>query len=390
MLSLRLSQEASLMGVRIRVLLLTNYREDQQRSMLRFADLLLSHLPEDQVNLEEIHPKAHLRKLCPFDKWKKWTGYLDKYLLFHRSVTRRLQSNANPIDLVHVIDHSNAVYLPKIRRITSLPKLLTCHDLIALRTARNECPKAPRTSASGKRLQGWIHRSISYADAYACDSSRTEMDLNRITPASKGRSEVIHLGVLSERGDDTAIGELPFNPKKTRFLLHVGSSAWYKNRKRLFNAFVDIKEGENFKSLKLVLVGPVPQPEELTEKTEHWFKNNPNELIVLSDLSESGLQTLYEHANAFIFPSLIEGFGWPPLEARSLGCSVIASRTGAMDDILGSSATYVDPMNTKDIVAKIKEVLDADRANEPPPHIPKARECAQAYENLYQRLVESK
>ncbi|MFP6892513.1 MAG: glycosyltransferase, partial [Opitutales bacterium] len=133
-----------------------------------------------------------------------------------------------------------------------------------------------------------------------------------------------------------------------------------------------------------------PQPEELSEKTQHWLKNNPNELIVLSDLSESGLQTLYEHANAFIFPSLIEGFGWPPLEARSLGCSVITSRTGAMDDILGSSATYVDPMSTKDIVAKIKVVLHADRANGPPPHIPKARECAQAYENLYQRLVESK
>jgi glycosyltransferase involved in cell wall biosynthesis len=378
------------MAVPIRVLLLTNYREDGQRSMLRFADLLISHLPEEVVNLEEIHPKAHLRKLCPSDNWKKWAGYLDKYLLFPRSLTRRLQSKSNPIKLTHVIDHSNSVYLPKIQRLTSIPKLLTCHDLIALRTARNEFPKGPRTSASGKRLQNWIHRSLSYADAFGCDSSRTEMDLNRITPSSKGRSAVIHLGVQSKRVDDNSIGELPFNLMGTSFLLHVGSSAWYKNRKRLFKAFVDVKEGGNFNNLKLVLVGPVPQPEELTEKTEHWLKDNPKELIVLSDLSESGLQTLYEHANALIFPSLIEGFGWPPLEARSLGCSVIASRTGAMDDILGSSVTYVDPMSTKDIVTKIKEILDPDRANEPPAEIPKARECAQGYENLYKRLVESK
>jgi glycosyltransferase involved in cell wall biosynthesis len=174
------------------------------------------------------------------------------------------------------------------------------------------------------------------------------------------------------------------------FLLHVGSSAWYKNRKRLLKAFVDLKEGGSFNNLKLVLVGPVPQPEELTEKTGHWLKDNPKELTVLSDLSESGLQTLYEHANALIFPSLIEGFGWPPLEARSFGCSVIASRTGAMDDILRSSATYVDPKSTKDIVAKIKEVLDADWTNGPPPHIPQAKECTRAYENLYQRMVESK
>ena len=378
------------MAVPIRVLLLTNYREDGQRSMLRFADLLLSHLPEDGVDLEEIHPKAHLRKLCPSNHWKKWTGYLDKYLLFPRSLSRRLQCKSNPIELAHVIDHSNSIYMGRIQRLTSIPKLLTCHDLIALRTARNEFPKVPNTSSNGKRLQNWIHRSLPYADAYACDSSRTEMDLNRITPTSKGRSEVIHLGVQSERVDDNPIENLPFDPINTGFLLHVGSSAWYKNRKRLLKAFVDVKEGGNLNNPKLVLVGPVPQPEELTEKTEKWLINNPKELIVLSDLSESGLQTLYEYANALIFPSLIEGFGWPPLEARALGCSVIVSRTGAMDDILGSTATYVDPMSTKDIVAKIKVVLNGDRGNGAPPHIPKARECAQAYENLYQRLVESK
>jgi glycosyltransferase involved in cell wall biosynthesis len=374
----------------LNILLLTNYREDRQRSMLRFSDLLLSQFNECETDIEEIHPKNYLRKLCPSEKWKKWTGYLDKYLLFPRSLARRLQCKSNPIELAHIIDHSNSVYLPKIKRLTSIPKLLTCHDLIALRTARNEFPKAPNTSANGKRLQNWIHRSLPYADAYGCDSSRTEMDLLRITPTAKGRSEVIHLGIQSERVDDNPIEDLPFNPMETSFLLHVGSSAWYKNRKRLFKAFVDVKEERDFNDLKLVLVGPVPQPEELTEKTENWLKNNPKELIVLSDLSESGLQVLYEHANAFIFPSLIEGFGWPPLEARSLGCSVITSRTGAMDDILGSAATYVDPMSTKDIVAKIKEILDADRTNGPPPHIPKARECAQAYENLYQRLVESK
>jgi len=216
------------------------------------------------------------------------------------------------------------------------------------------------------------------------------MDLNRIIPTSKGCSDVIHLGVQAKRDDRNPNIELPVNLGNSRFLLHVGSSAWYKNRKSLFNAFVDLKAGEQYNKLKLVLVGPVPQLEELTEKTELWFRNNPKELIVLSDLPESGLQTLYEHADVFIFPSHIEGFGWPPLEARALGCSVIVSRTGAMDDILGSSATYVDPMSTKDIVAKIKVVLNGDRANGAPPHIPKARECAQAYENLYQRLVESK
>jgi glycosyltransferase involved in cell wall biosynthesis len=385
-----LRQEASLMAAPIRALLLTNYREDHQRSMIRFAGLLLSHLPKDKVSVDEIHPKALFHKLCPFGKWRKWTGYLDKYLLFPRSLISRLQSKSNPVDVLHVLDHSNAMYLPQAQRITSLAKLLTCHDLIAIRTANNEFPEAPKISANGKRLQNWIRRSLPYADAYACDSSRTEMDLHRITPTSKGCSEVVHLGVQPRRDDDNPIEVLPFDSINTGFLLHVGSSAWYKNRKRLLKAFVDLKERGNLNNLKLVLVGPLPQPEELTEKTERWLNHNPKELIVLSDLSESGLQTLYEHANALIFPSLIEGFGWPPLEARSLGCAVIASKTGAMDDILGSSAIYVDPMCTKDIVIKIKEILDADWTNGLPPHIPTAKECVQAYENLYQRLVEAK
>ena len=384
------SQEASLMAAPIRVLLLTNYREDHQRSMLRFADLLLSKFHEYETHLEEIHPQAHLRNLCPSNNWKKWAGYLDKYLLFPRTLARRLRSKSNPIDVLHVVDHSNAMYLPKVQRLKSLAKILTCHDLIAIRTAHNDFPEAPRTSASGKRLQGWIHRSLPYADAYACDSSRTETDLNRITPSSKGFSEVIHLGVQSEQGDDNSIGDLPFNILGKDFFLHVGSSAWYKNRKRLIKAFVNLKEGGNLNNHKLVLVGPLPQPEELTEKTERWLKDNPKELTVLSDLSESGLKTLYEQANALIFPSLIEGFGWPPLEASSLGCAVIASKTGAMDDILGSAAIYVDPKSTKDIVIKIKEILGSDRTNALRPNIPKARECAQAYESLYKRLVESK
>lgn len=353
--------------------------------MLRFANHLLTHANSERIKYSEISPKPVLNRIPSSRTLKKWTGYIDKYILFPRLLNKKLKNI--PFNCMHIVDHSNTVYIPKIKYC---PTLLTCHDLIAVQAAQEKFPDAPKTSASGKRLQNWISQSLTRADYFACDSSSTEKILHSLIPTAKDRSEVIHLGVRPTKHIVNINHGMPFNLNNTDFLLHVGSSAWYKNRKRLLKAFVDVKEGENFKNLKLVLVGPVPQPEELTEKTEHWLKNNPKELIVLSDLSESRLQTLYEHANAFIFPSLIEGFGWPPLEARSLGCSVIASRTGAMDDILGSSATYVDPKSTKDIVAKIKEVLDADRANGPPPHIPKARECAQAYENLYQRLVESK
>ena len=369
----------------ITVLLVTNYRLDFQYSMLRFANHLLTHANSERIKYSEITPKPVLNRIPSSRTLKKWTGYIDKYILFPRLLNRKLRNI--PFNCMHIVDHSNTVYIPKIKYC---PTLLTCHDLIAVQAAQEKFPDAPKTGASGKRLQNWISQSLIRADYFACDSSSTEKELHSLIPTAKDRSEVIHLGVRPRKHIENINHGMPFNPKNTDFLLHVGSSAWYKNRKRLLKAFVDVKEGGKFNNLKLVLVGPVPQPEELTEKTERWLNDNPKELIVLSDLSESGLQTLYEHANALIFPSLIEGFGWPPLEARSLGCAVIASKTGAMDDILGSAATYVDPKSTKDIVVKIKEILDADWTNGPPPHIPKAKECARAYENLYQRLVESK
>ncbi len=369
----------------IRVLLVTNYRLDFQYSMLRFANHLLTHTDYNRIEYSEIAPKPVLNRIPSYHKFKKWNGYIDKYILFPKFLRKELERI--PFNCIHIVDHSNAVYIPKKQ---FCPTLLTCHDLIAVQMAQEKFPEAPKTSGLGKRLQNWISKSLTRADYFACDSSSTEKILHGLIPAAKDRSEVIHLGVRPRKHIININHGMPFNPKNTDFLLHVGSSAWYKNRKTLFQAFVELRKGGTFNNLNLVLVGPVPQQEELTEKTQHWFKNNPKELIVLSDLSESGLQTLYEHANAFIFPSVIEGFGWPPMEARSLGCSVITSKTGAIDDILGSTATYVDPMSTKDIVAKIKVVLNGDRANGAPPRIPKARGCAQAYENLYQRLVESK
>ena len=67
--------------------------------------------------------------------------------------------------------------------------------------------------------------------------------------------------------------------------------------------------------LKLVLVGPAPQKEELDNDLTHWIKSNPSSILNLQNLPENTLSELYKYAEALVFPSFIEGFGWPPLEA---------------------------------------------------------------------------
>ena len=210
-------------------------------------------------------------------------------------------------------------YLPKLSRITQAKKIITCHDLIAIRTAKGEFAQAPKTSKSGKRLQNWISDSLHHADYYACDSRQTQEDLNRVDPvvqrkilrpSSGNRTRFIS---ISEKKDLSKI--LPFDPLTTNFLLHVGSAAWYKNRKAVFRSFIHAHTCLPDQNLKLVLVGPEPQKEELDDQLKNWITSNPSAIHSLQNLPENTLDSLYKYAKALVFPSFIEGFGWPPLEA---------------------------------------------------------------------------
>ena len=370
-----------------KVLLLTNYRKDEQRSMLRFGELLSNEISTASLECNEIFPEPRLLPLTPTSSFKKWSGYVDKYLIFPRRLKKVLNNSRTRPDLLHVIDHSNAVYLKHVPRNSKTKRLVTCHDLIALRSSKNEFSEAPRISTTGKKLQNWISNSLGKADAYACDSSFTEKDLNRIIPHSKGRSEVIHLGVSPKAIAHSRASELPFDPSNTDYLLHVGSSAWYKNRKAILSAFSQLLNNSHFPSINLVFVGPLLQKEELTEETKTWMEKNKSRLIILNHVDEPNLRQVYRYARAFVFPSFVEGFGWPPLEANAMGCPVITTRTGAIADILGNSATYVDPSNLKEIKEALLNSMNRERPKPISPKRPTPHECANNYARLYRQVM---
>jgi glycosyltransferase involved in cell wall biosynthesis len=371
---------------------LSNFREDKQLSMLRFGDLLCSKSQEDpRFEIEEFFPQAFFSKILPNNRWKKWAAYLDKYLLFPKKIKQKLQSFSKPIDLVHIIDHSNSFYLPQLIKISQAKKIITCHDLIAIRTAHGEFPHAPNTSRTGKRLQRWIHNSLEHVDYYACDSLQTKDNLNRLVPRSKLNSSVLHLGTETNFPTPTeqrkSIENLPFNPCKTLFLLHVGSAAWYKNRKAVYKAFRHASEKLPNLNLKLILVGPKPQNEELDVGLSDWFQSHPNSLICLNNLSENSLAELYKYSKALVFPSFIEGFGWPPLEAAVRGCPVITTRTGAISDLLGNYAKYVEAENQASIDQGVMQALQLPRSTQGAIALPSHEDCRRQYFDLYEQVM---
>ena len=76
-----------------------------------------------------------------------------------------------------------------------------------------------------------------------------------------------------------------------------------------------------------------------------------------SNATDSDLLALYRHAGAFVFPSLYEGFGIPPLEAMACGIPVAASTGGALPEVLGDAALYFDPLDTQAMSGAIERVL---------------------------------
>ena len=72
-------------------------------------------------------------------------------------------------------------------------------------------------------------------------------------------------------------------------------------------------------------------------------------MILTGYVADSDLPYFYSEAEAFIFPSLYEGFGLPPLEAMASGIPVLSSNTSVMPEVLGEAALYFDPTNIEDI-----------------------------------------
>lgn len=374
-----------------KVLVLSNYRNDQQFSMQKFGELLVHTSVGENVDMHEIFPAPLFGKIFYWGNLSKWAGYIDKYLIFPRRLRNYITKKNQSYDLVHIIDHSNAPYLNLIKKVSSAKRLITCHDLIAIRSALGEFSDSLNISHTGKKLQNWIKHSLKNADFYACDSSQTKQDLNRILPYSRKLSNTVHLGTefySLKSPSEEDIDCLPFDPANSHFLLHVGSAAWYKNRKALFRSFRFAKEN-GWHDLKLILVGPAPQPHEIDKEMADWIGLNKSNILPLLNISDETLQILYHHANALLFPSFVEGFGWPPLEAASVGCPVITTATGAIEDLLGVHAKYVNPNDQNSINQALCESLGNKERNCEKVSLPSNQQCRENYYQLYRQLVKN-
>jgi glycosyltransferase involved in cell wall biosynthesis len=143
------------------------------------------------------------------------------------------------------------------------------------------------------------------------------------------------------------------------FILFVGTREPRKNLDRLVEAYAELPQ-QLRSEFGLVLVGP-----------QGWGAGDRlvreklgDRITILNYLETHKLAQVYNLASVFVYPSLYEGFGLPPLEGMACGCPVIASRAASLPEVCGDAAYYVDPEDVQSIAGGIQKMLTDDRVRQ--------------------------
>ncbi|HEX6495093.1 MAG TPA: glycosyltransferase family 1 protein [Acidobacteriaceae bacterium] len=322
----------------MKVLLVGNYAPDRQDSMQIYASMLEQGLRARGHEVRLLRPPAVLgARVAESSPMFKWLGYTDKFLLFRREL-RRAAANA---DVVHLCDHSNAMYVPAL---VQRPHVVTCHDLLAIRSAMGHFPEN-RVSLTGRIFQRLIARGLRQARALLCVSAKTRDDLRQYLAIPEGRLHLVPNALhwpykpLSADVCPPLLASIGLRPGEPYFL-QVGGNHWYKNRGAAIEIFAELGKLPQYAAARLVMAGGAVKPELQAIAQKHGVGEA---LLGAARLSQEQLQALYSCALATLFPSLEEGFGWPILEAQACGCPVVTTDRRPMNEVGGDAVILIDP-----------------------------------------------
>ena len=242
------------------------------------------------------------------------------------------------LDLLHGPDF----LVPHRRRYAAV---VTIHDLAFIRYPAILTPESRRHYAQVARILPTVERVI-------CDSAHTAADAEALLGVPRQRLRVVHLapvlGALPTPADVAAVRMRYRLPPS--FLLYLGTLEPRKNLLTLLRAFARLPT-----SVPLVLAGPRGW---LDEPVLAAAARLGERVRLLGPIPPADVPALYAAAVAFVFPSLYEGFGLPPLEAMALGTPVVAARTSSLPEVLGDAALFVPPLDEEAWTEALRRLLD--------------------------------
>lgn len=269
---------------------------------------------------------------------------------YPRSLRRRTAG------VFHILDHG---YAHLIRSLDPDRTVVTCHDLIPLLAASGVIPM--RIPATLVRTFRWRIAHMARARAVIAVSRATKATLERFTSVRPERIAVVPQGV------NPVFRHVPNCRAPTRasagvsdasaVLLQVASPGRYKNTKVLLQAFAQLRLRLGA-GVTLVRIGAPFYPDEAELASKLGVLSSIRHLGTLDDRT---LTAWYNAADVLVFPSLWEGFGWPPLEAMACGTPVVASNIPALAEVVGDAGALV-PADDPIAVAQAAEQVLTDTA----------------------------
>ncbi len=240
------------------------------------------------------------------------------------------------------------------RPVKRKPVVVTIYDLAFKRFPEFIEPR------NLKYLESFVPASLDRADRIIAISKFTQNELTSLFDIPAGKIRVVYGGIddifrrpVTE--DELIRARYRFNlPRK--YILTVGTWEPRKNLVRLLEAWKILRSQGTIGDFKLVMVGMKGW---LYGEIEQKFRNLAGRRGVRSIgyIPRTSLPALYRGAEAFIFPSLYEGQGFPPLEAMACGVPVASSRAASLPEVLGDAVLYFDPANPREIAEAISGLL---------------------------------
>lgn len=285
-------------------------------------------------------------------------------------------------DIIH-----KTYYYPLPRTPRGLRNVVTVYDMIH--------EKFPGSYSSRDPIARWKARAVKEADHVICISEQTRRDLLSMVDLPEDRVSVTYLGYDSLKPLLTEETGSDFRSRifgaDVPYLLYVGSREGYKNFDGLLQAYATSPWlRENF--LLLCFGGGALSDSELGFIAQAGLAGMVRQI----GGSDAALAACYRNAALFVYPSLYEGFGIPPLEAMSLDCPVACGNVSSIPEVVGDAAACFDPSEPESIRMELERVLASaslcdslvDRGRMRCERF-SWRRCAEETSAVYRRVMES-
>jgi glycosyltransferase involved in cell wall biosynthesis len=277
------------------------------------------------------------------------------YLLWEQ-IALPLQARRDSLDILHCTGNTAPILIDKRIRLVS-----TIHDVMYLKDRHELAESASLYQRVGRLYRRMVvPRTVNHLSMVITVSEFSKNDISKhIRGFKNGFIRVTHeaAGIefyCSDRHEALEKIQDKFNFTGD-YILTLGALDPRKNTELVIQKFIELKNEWHFNE-KLLIVG-IPNWRQTDIFKIVRRSGRSKDIIFLDFVSEGEMVLLYNAAAVFLYPSLYEGFGIPPLEAMACGVPVIASNTTSIPEVVGDAALLIDPVNGEEFKSALMRLL---------------------------------